>query len=243
MNPREYEAWYQTARGSWIADREFDLMMRLLKPPAGATLLDIGCGTGHFSRRFAAAGLRVTGLDPDPAMLDHSRALGSGVNYLLGTGTALPFDDNSHDYVTAVTSLCFIADAPGALREMWRVARRAVLLGLLNRHGLLYRQKHDHGAYRGARWDTAVEVRRWAQSLAPAPRVTMRSAIFLPGGDALARAAETALPNVLLWGGFLAVLLRRPDHRIYSVSHGNQAQELSRDSFTPMAKTTLEEIA
>jgi hypothetical protein len=71
----------------------------------------------------------------------------------------------------------------------------------------------------------------------------MRSAIFLPGGDALARAAETALPNVLLWGGFLAVLLRRPDHRIYSVSHGNQAQELSRDSFTPMAKTTLEEIA
>ena len=80
MNPREYEAWYQTTRGSWIADREFDLMMRLLKPPAGATLLDIGCGTGHFSRRFTAAGLHVTGLDPDPAMLDYARGLG-GASY------------------------------------------------------------------------------------------------------------------------------------------------------------------
>jgi SAM-dependent methyltransferase len=212
MNPREYEAWYDTARGSWIAGREFDLMMRLMKPPAGATLLDVGCGTGHFSRRFTTAGLRVTGLDPDPAMLDYARGLGGGVSYLPGTGTALPFDDNAYDHVTAVTSLCFIADAPGAMREMWRVARHAVVLGLLNRHSLLYRQKHGRGAYRGARWDTVVEVRRWAQSLEPAPRITPRSAIFLPSGSMIAHVAETVLPSVLPWGGFLAVLLRKPDH-------------------------------
>src|SRR3989338_7315447 len=108
MNPVEDEAWYQTARGSWIAARELDLMMRLMKPPIGATLLDVGCGTGHFSRRFAAAGLRVTGLDPDPAMLDYARGLGGGVDYLRGTATALPIDDNAYDYVTALTSLSFI---------------------------------------------------------------------------------------------------------------------------------------
>ena len=72
MKPDEYEAWYETARGHWIAQREFDLMMRLLRPPAGSTLLDVGCGTGHFTRRFAAAGLHVTGLDPDAAMLDYA---------------------------------------------------------------------------------------------------------------------------------------------------------------------------
>jgi ubiquinone/menaquinone biosynthesis C-methylase UbiE len=156
--------------------------------------------------------LRVTGLDPDPAMLDYARGL-DGLSYLLGTGTALPFDDSAYDHVTAVTSLCFIADAPGALREMWRVARRTVLLGPLNRHSLLYLQKHDRGAYRGARWDTAVEVRRWAQSLEPAPRITMRSAIFLPSGGVWARTVEAALPGVLPWGGFLAVLLRKPEER------------------------------
>jgi SAM-dependent methyltransferase len=225
MNPREYEAWYDTARGSWIAGHEFDLMMRLMDPPAGATLLDVGCGTGHFSRCFAAS-LRVTGLDPDPAMLDYARGLDGSVSYLLGTGTALPFGDNAYDHVTAVTSLCFIADPERALWEMLRVARHTVLLGLLNRWSLLCRQKHGHGAYRGARWDTAAEVRRWAQSLAPAPRVTMRSAIFLPGGGVLARAVEAALPGVLPWGGFLAVLLRKPDHRTHPALRGNPSQEL-----------------
>jgi len=211
MRPREYEAWYETARGRWIADREFDLMMQLLAPPAGATLLDVGCGTGHFSRRFAAAGLRVAGLDPDPAMLDYARGRGGGVDYLRGAATALPLPDGAYDYVTAVTSPCFIADAPGALREMWRVARRAVLLGLLNRRSLLYRQKHGRGAYRGARWDTPAEAGRWARQLEPAPHVTIRSAIFLPGGGAFARATEAVLPGTLPWGAFLAVVLRKPD--------------------------------
>lgn len=227
MNPREYEAWYETARGSWIARHEFDLMMRLLSPPAGAKLLDVGCGTGHFSRRFAAAGLRVTGLDPDPAMLDYARGLGGGINYLLGTGTALPFGDNSHDYVTAMTSLCFIADAPRALREMWRVTRCALLLGLLNRHSLLYRQKREHGGYCGARWDTPAEVRRWVRQLKPESEVIVRSAIFLPGGGVLARAVEAVLPGTLPWGGFLAVVLRKPDQRIYSVPRGDQAREIT----------------
>lgn len=213
MNPSEYEAWYETMRGSWIAGREFDLMMRLLDPPAGGTLLDVGCGTGHFSRRFAAAGLRVTGLDPDPAMLEHARRLGGGANYLRGTATALPLPDGAYDFVTAVTSLCFIADAPGALREMWRVARRALLLGLLNRRSLLYRQKRDRGGYRGARWDTPAEIRRWALALEPAPRVMVRGAIFIPGGGAFARAAECVLPGVLPWGAFLAVRLHKPDRR------------------------------
>lgn len=227
MNPREYEEWYQTARGSWIANSEFDLMMRLLNPPTGSTLLDVGCGTGHFSRRFAAAGLRVTGLDPDAAMLDHARGLGGGVNYLRGTGTALSFGDNAYDHVTAVTSLCFIADPGRALREMWRVSRHAVLLGLLNRRSLLHRQKHGHGGYRGARWDTPTEVRRWTQSLEPAPRITMRSAIFLPDGSVFARAVEVALRGTLPWGAFLAVLLRKPDQRIYSVPRGDQVREIT----------------
>lgn len=225
MNPGEYEAWYETARGSWIAGREFALMRRLLGPSAGATLLDVGCGTGHFSRRFAAIGLRVAGLDPDPAMLGHARGLGGGVSYLLGTGTELSFGDNAYDYVTAVTSLCFIADPERALREMWRVARRAVLLGLLNRRSLLYRQKRNHGAYRGARWDTSADVRRWARQLEPAPQIAVSSAIFMPGGGAFARAVEAVLPNVLPWGAFLAVVLRKSDHgEVISenkLQHGN----------------------
>ena len=211
MNPSEYEAWYETARGSWIARREFGLMVRLLDPPGGDTLLDVGCGTGHFSRRFAAAGLRVTGLDPDPAMLEYARGAGGGVEYLRGTATGLPFPDEAYDFVTAVTSLCFVSEASRALLEMWRVARHAVLLGLLNRHSLLYRHKRGRGGYRGARWDRAADAKCWARQLQPVPHITVRCAVFIPGGGTFARMAEALLPGKLPWGAFLAVLLRKPD--------------------------------
>lgn len=64
MTPADYDAWYDTPRGSWIGAREFALMADLLGAHSGETLLDIGCGTGWFSRRFAReAGLSVTGID------------------------------------------------------------------------------------------------------------------------------------------------------------------------------------
>ena len=64
-DPAAYEAWYHAPRGAWIGDREFSLLTSLLHPQPGASLLDVGCGTGWFSRRFAEFGLRVTGIDPD----------------------------------------------------------------------------------------------------------------------------------------------------------------------------------
>lgn len=36
-------------------------------------ILDIGCGTGTFARRLAAAGHDVVAIDPAPAMIEHAR--------------------------------------------------------------------------------------------------------------------------------------------------------------------------
>ena len=208
--PSTYEAWYHTPRGAWVGDVEFRLMMQLLRPASDAMLLDVGSGTGYFSRRFAAAGLRVTGIDPDRAVTDYARQLDTSVTYVEGTAIALPFSNRSFDYVTAVTSLCFIDDPRRALAEMWRVCRRAVVLGLLNRHSLLFRQTYGRGSYRGARWDTVSAARSWWKDMHPAPRVAIRSAVFCPGGSALAQGAEKLLPNTLPWGGFLALALYKP---------------------------------
>lgn len=203
--PAAYEAWYHTPRGAWIAQREFALLWRLLPMQPGATLLDVGSGTGHFARRYASAGLHVTGLDPDPAALAYARTLGGAIDYCEGDALTLPFADASFDYCAAVTSLCFVPDPARALAEMWRVARRGVVLGLLNRRSLLHRQKAGHGSYAGARWDSAADVRTWATSLHPPPqRLALGYAVRLPGGGALARMAETVLPAITPWGGFLA---------------------------------------
>ncbi len=207
--PANYEAWYRTPRGAWIAEREFALMMALLRPRRPGTLLDVGAGTGHFSRAFAAAGLNVTALDPSSAMLRFARERGGARGYVLGSAGRLPFPDGSFDYGAAVTSLCFVSDPERALGELWRVSRRGVVLGLLNRRSLLYRRKAGTGGYRGARWDSVDAARRWARSLPKGGKLHWGTAIFLPSGGAPARAAEKLIPNRLPWGGFLATCLTK----------------------------------
>ncbi|HKJ76151.1 MAG TPA: class I SAM-dependent methyltransferase [Gammaproteobacteria bacterium] len=211
MEPADYEAWYRTERGGWIAEREHALMQRLLAATPGQTLLDVGCGTGHFSRRFATDGLIVTGIDPDAAMLAYARAEGGPVSYIQGDALALPFAAASFDYCAAVTSLCFIPAPAAALAEMWRVCRRGVLLGLLNRHSLLYRRKAGRGGYRGARWDTAEAVEEWAQSLSGVAGIETGTAIHLPGGGPVARLLETVVGSNLPWGAFLAARIARAE--------------------------------
>ncbi len=209
--PSSYEAWYHTPRGAWIGEIEFALMMKLLCPVMRETLLDVGSGTGYFSRRFSAAGLCVTGIEPNIAMLQYANGVTGSVTYVEGRAEQLPFAAQSFDYVAAVTSLCFVSNPVSALDAMWRVAKRGVILGLLNNTSLLYRRKHGQGAYAGARWDAIGDVQRWARVLSPAPvRLLWLTGIFLPDGSPSARLTERLLPSWLPWGGFLAVYLQKP---------------------------------
>jgi 2-amino-4-hydroxy-6-hydroxymethyldihydropteridine diphosphokinase len=58
-----------------------DLAVGAIGPLDGKRLLDVGCGTGRFTRELAARGARVTGLDRSETMLRVARAtpyVGSG---------------------------------------------------------------------------------------------------------------------------------------------------------------------
>lgn len=204
-DPESYESWYHTPRGGWIGDCEFALLMRMMHPANNSSLLNVGCGTGYFSRRFAQSGLRVTGIDPDNEMIAFAQTRDGTVNYMLGDALSLPFTDRSFDYCTAITSLCFIDDPVHALREMLRITRYNVTLGLLNRDSRLYKHKHGRGGYQGARWDSVSDIRRWVTGIGLPLHMEVRSAVFFPGACSLSRIAERWLPNRLQWGGFLAV--------------------------------------
>ncbi len=193
MQPQQYDDWYETPRGAWMGGVELQLIEALLAPRAGETVLDVGCGTGYFTRGFAdsAAARWTVGADTDLAMARFAADRGKAA-YLVADGQRLPFADHSFDLVISVTALCFMPDAHRALAEMLRVARRRVALGLLNRHSLLWFCKGRHGgrgAYRGAHWHTRREVRRLFAGQ-PARNLTQRSAIVLPGGGRLARRIE-----------------------------------------------------
>ena len=205
MHPATYDAWYHSSRGSWISHRETKLMLSLLGPVSGASLLDVGAGTGHFTGCFAEHGFQVLGLEPDLDMLQYARNKYSHISFVRGEAENLPFGDLSFDYAAAVTSLCFVSKPEPALKEMWRISKRGILLGLLNRSSLLYLRKAGSGGYKGARWDSVSRVRKWMRLLDPYPaRIRWGTAVFFPGGSVIAQTLEHTLPQHLPFGSFLA---------------------------------------
>jgi len=208
LEPADYDAWYRTPRGRWIGETEYALAARGLAAKAGESLLDIGCGTGWFTRRAAADDLLATGLDPNSAWLDYARAHSSpALSWVEWDARDLPFADASFDHVLSIAALCFVGDERQAVADAVRVTRRRFAIGWLNRSSLLYWQKGRHGgsgAYRGARWHSAREVRALFSGL-PVQNLKLRSAIFLPSGTGWATWLERGVPQVLPWGGLLLV--------------------------------------
>lgn len=100
------------------------------------TILDVGCGTGRFSRFFAELGAKVIGIDASTAMLREARKQGKRVTYLSGNVCQLPFHDNSFDLMVSVNVLNHLANYRMAIGEMCRVSRK-VILGIPNKHSLL----------------------------------------------------------------------------------------------------------
>jgi SAM-dependent methyltransferase len=216
MTPEQYDAWYDTPRGRWIGETEYRLLIALLGPPPNARILDVGCGSGWFTRRLARDGYRVTGIDVDAAVIAYARAhRAAAEDYLVADAAALPFVSRAFDCCVSVTAVCFLREEARALAEMLRVARGRVALGLLNRHSLLYLQKGrggGKGAYRGARWHRASEARALLCA-AGAREIEVRSAVFLASGGAAARRLEGLLSTRIPAGGFLAASAAVPASR------------------------------
>jgi demethylmenaquinone methyltransferase/2-methoxy-6-polyprenyl-1,4-benzoquinol methylase len=96
----------------------------------GASALDVACGSGRLTAELArlAAGGRVVGLDFSPRMLDVARRDHPRLEFIEGDAQNLPFEDSTFDAATIAFGLRNLADPLRGLREMTRVARRAVVL-------------------------------------------------------------------------------------------------------------------
>ena len=110
-------------------------------------VLEVGCGSGIFLEWFMSQGHMVAGLEPSSSSLELARRrLGPKVRLDQGFAENLPYDDNEFDTVALITSLEFVDDPYLALKEACRVARRNVLLGVLNRYSI-GRAPHLHGKF------------------------------------------------------------------------------------------------
>jgi ubiquinone/menaquinone biosynthesis C-methylase UbiE len=102
---------------------------------AQGEVLEVAIGTGR-NLAFYPAGVRLTGIDLSPAMLERARQrareLGIAVDLREGDAQDLPFPDESFDTVVCTLSLCNIPDDHKAITEMKRVLRPGGRLLLLD---------------------------------------------------------------------------------------------------------------
>lgn len=98
--------------------------------PAGRRILDCGAGGPRPPLAlFAEHGFDVVGVEVDPERAEMAREAGRERGLSLdireGDMRALPFDDDTFDYVYEFYSLCHLtrADMPVAIREMMRVLK------------------------------------------------------------------------------------------------------------------------
>jgi ubiquinone/menaquinone biosynthesis C-methylase UbiE len=87
----------------------------------GASVLDLGAGTGAASRAVAAAGGHPIALDAAFDMLVHNRR--APARRIVGDALALPFGEGAFDAVAAAFSISHVDDPTAALREARRVTR------------------------------------------------------------------------------------------------------------------------
>ena len=109
--------------------RVFDDLVALAGARPGDEVLDVGCGTGYFSRRAAPAVLpsgRVVGIDPSAPVIEYARRVSPpNCTFRVAGAEALPLYDASMDLVISSLAVHHIPPElrATALREAFRVLR------------------------------------------------------------------------------------------------------------------------
>jgi len=114
--------------GLWMGESE---IINRYFTKKGATILDVGCGTGRTTIPLHKLGFQVTGVDLTEAMIQTAKEIATSENldisYQIGDATALTFEDNSFEYI--LFSNQGWTQIPGkdnrlmALKEMRRVLK------------------------------------------------------------------------------------------------------------------------
>jgi ubiquinone/menaquinone biosynthesis C-methylase UbiE len=187
-----YDQWYETAEGRRFDQLEKRVVQKWLAPARpGDTLLEVGSGTGWWSRFFGDFGYRVTGVDIAPGMIEMARENRiPKAQFEIADAQRLPFPDHSFAVVAAITAVEFTRDPQLAIREMVRCTRPGgqLILGILNAAAPINRQRQaqTEGPFANARFFTKAEL---FALLAPFGKTTVTPSAFpfslqLPGAVA-----------------------------------------------------------
>ncbi|MHB8532357.1 MAG: class I SAM-dependent methyltransferase [Solirubrobacteraceae bacterium] len=149
-----------------------------LAVPAGARILDAGCGSGRNMIELASHG-PVTGIELSSASVELARRRGAG-EVIEGSVLELPFAEDSFDLAVTLDVIEHLEDDLGALRELRRtVAPGGALLVTVPAYQWLWSGhdviNHHHRRYTRRSLQRVAEQAGWEQV-----RTTYFNSLLLP---------------------------------------------------------------
>lgn len=140
-----------------LQERAWRRALSLCTLPKGASVLDVGCGTGRWVRRYAQNGYSPVGLDGSLSMLKRALELRTPAPLLAARIQSLPFRDGTFDCAQAITVIQHVPalEQQQAIEELVRVIKPGGYLILLE----LIRGRAAHVVSHGAAdWIDRVRI-------------------------------------------------------------------------------------
>ncbi len=150
----EYDKWFKKNYSLYQAE------VKALKSLVGdaSNGLEIGIGTGKFA---LPTGIQI-GIEPSKQM--RKVALSKGLKVLDAVAEDLPFEDDSFDLATMITTICFVDDLSKSFQEAFRVIKQNgfLIIGYVDKDsqmGIKYQQKKQKSKfYKSATFYSTDEI-------------------------------------------------------------------------------------
>ena len=128
---RNAELWAHEVRAGFDFYRELHTLpayLEFMPTVEGKQVIDLGCGEGSNTRRFAKLGGHMTGVDLSAEMIGRARQKEAeeplGITYEIGSFSSLSaFEDEQFDCALSTMALMDGPDFPAAARAAYRVLK------------------------------------------------------------------------------------------------------------------------
>lgn len=111
-------------------DEAVRFLIDRLSVRAGTTLVDLGAGTGKFTKLIVGTGARIMAVEPVAAMREKLSSMLPLVEVLAGTAESIPLPEGSVDGVVVAQAFHWF-NGPEALSDIHRILRPGGRLGLI----------------------------------------------------------------------------------------------------------------
>jgi trans-aconitate methyltransferase len=99
-------------------------VIELLAPQPGERILDLGCGTGHLTKKIASVGAEVVGLDASGEMIEEARKNYPDIRFEVGDGAGFHFE-NPFDAVFSNAAIHWMRRPEAVIRSVWNALKPA----------------------------------------------------------------------------------------------------------------------